>query len=611
MDPLQLGHIIAKADGFTYGWRSFAGAPRDGSKPDLNPVYKVARDNTPVEGRLVDLEGKPLANLRVSVLSAAVSNQGDLGEFVKAITDHAPVYESLFRHVSNYLVNIHTGSTMAQFLPTATTDKEGRFILRGFGKEQLLELRIEGEPIETQSVFVMTRPKPADAPPLFTPLRMKEQFAGDNERCFVHWNGFNHALPPGRVVVGTVRDEKSGQTIPRAIVESYQLAGSMLGENAVYRAIADESGKYRFAGLPRGKGNRIRIRPPADLPYLPIVKEVPVGATLDEAIVDVSLERGIWADVTTRDKSSGKPVSGSISYYFLPEDWAKNPTMVPPVDRHTFAYNNFMRIRPDGTFRFVVVPGRAIVALRADSKIYPIPANASTIKLPTHLSPSNYVSFAEIYPRLDDPSLKVDFVLDPGLIFQGKLVDPDGRPVTGVVATDLRGKGEGENWPALRTADFTVVGLEPGHPRLICFLHLEKKLAGSLVVRDNADSPKVVKLLPWATVSGRLLDAKGDPIKNSNLYFTEIPELKPGQAKPLDAGIYIREPISGPPTDLVRTDEEGRFFAARLIPGLKYSLELSTRPGSKRTGLAFINLVFKSGESRNLGDVTLQPTPEE
>jgi RNA polymerase sigma factor (sigma-70 family) len=610
-DPLKLGHIIVKADGFAYAWRSFAGAPRGRGKSDLNPIYRVARDNAPVEGRLVNLEGKPLPNLRISVLSAAASDHADLADFIKAIGDHTPLHEALLRQVSNNLVNIRTGSTMAQFLPSATTDKEGHFSLRGFGKEQVLELRIEGEPVETQTVFVMTRPRPVDSPSFLTPLRLKEQFAMENERSLLLWNGFNHALPPGRVIVGTVRDEKTGAPIPRAIVESYQLAGSTLGENAVYHTVADENGKYRFAGLPRGKGSRIRIRPTSDLPYLPIVKEVQVGGTLEEVTVDASLERGIWADVATSDKSSGKAISGSISYFFLPEDWAKNPTLAPPVDRHTFAYNHFMRIRPDGTFRFVAVPGRAIVAFRADSKMYPMPANASTIKLPSHLSPSNFVAFAEINPRLGDPSIRVEFVLDAGRIFQGKLLDPDGRPLTGVVATDLRGDGTGPDWPALRTADFTVVGLEPGRPRLICFIHLEKKLAGSLIVRDDADSARVVKLQPWATVSGRLLDSKGDPIKNSSLEFTEIPKRRTGQPSPLDVGIYIREPISGPPTDLVSTDDEGRFFAARLIPGLKYSLALDTRPGAKEAGFAFTNLVFKPGESRTLGDVTLQPTPEE
>ena len=604
-DPLTSGKVIVKANGFAYAWASSRIKP--GTKPPADQVFRLSRDDIIVEGRILDLEGKPVSGLRISVLSVAAFNKADLADFIKALGAQASLFET-FRFVSDYLMNPLTGSTMAKFLPGATTGRDGRFRLHGFAKEQLLELGIEGESVENQTVYVMTRPRPPGSPQILTPLRMKHPVLADNERVFVLWNGFDHAMPPGQTVVGTVLDDKTGKPIPRALVESYQLAGSTRGENSIYRTVADNLGRYRFTGLPRGKGNKIRFRPPTDLPFLPVVKEVLPTEALAQATVDVRLERGVWAEVTTKDKSSDKPVSGCVSYFLLPEDWSKNPTLPLPATRLTNVYNDFLRIRPNGTFRFVAVPGRAIVAFRPDFKNYPIPAEASTLRLPSVLAAVNFAAFVEINPTPDESFVKVDFVVDAGHKVQGKLFDPEGRPVTGALVTGLRSDQVlAPDYPPLHGADFTIVGLQLNRPRLICFVHLDKKLAGSLVVRGDESSRQVVKLMPWGTVSGRLLDEQGKPIKNSNLEFTDNADRKPGQPMSLDLGAYIVEPIPGQLEKLPRTDENGRFSIDRLIPGLKYDLALTGRDRRNKEGIAFTNLVLKPGESKDLGDVTLQP----
>src|SRR5581483_4019932 len=51
-DPRQYGQVVAKADGFTFGWQAVR-SPRAG---DLE--LRLARDDTPVEGRVIDLQGR-------------------------------------------------------------------------------------------------------------------------------------------------------------------------------------------------------------------------------------------------------------------------------------------------------------------------------------------------------------------------------------------------------------------------------------------------------------------------------------------------------------------------------------------------------------------------
>ncbi len=611
-DPRKTGHLIAKADGYTFAWQGVF-------KKQAEWTLRVAVDDTPLTGRIIDLQGKPLAGLRVTAWSVAAPETSDLTPFVKALRSRESFYVALQKFVPNYLHSPFYWRPRVTLLPAATTDTDGRFRLKGFAKEQLIELRIEGPVIETQNVFVMNRLAPREGGALLSAPRIKDPVFGPSERVVVLTNGFDHPLPPGLTVIGTVRDAETRRPIPKAIVESYVLAGTNLAQNTLYHTVADEQGRYRFTGLPRGQGNRIRIRPPADQPYIPVVKDVPVQVVKDApamksfaaATVDVTLGRGVWVDVTVADKHTGRPVPGEVSYFVYPEKPSpERPFEQPFADE----YNRNMPIRNNGTFRFAAVPRRAILAFRADCNKYPIAREAATIHFPFGVSASNFQAFAEINPKLGDAPVKVKFVLDAGRIVKGKLVDPEGRPLFGgALASGLR-----SDWDLgpemVNTADFTVLDLY--RPRLLCFVHEGKKLAGSVVVYGDEKVPITVKMKPWATVSGRLLDAKGKPIPNATLWFTEIPVRKPGQPMSLDTGLHVVQHIGGQPSPDPHTDEQGRFRVERLVPGLKYNLALIDERGAtsleqiKWEGLVFANLVLRPGEAKDLGKVKLQPFPE-
>jgi RNA polymerase sigma factor (sigma-70 family) len=607
-DPRKIGQVIVKADGFTFAWRTATGKAEE-----LN--LQLGQDEAPMEGRMVDLQGKPLAGLRVSTLSVFAPEKGDLSAFVKALESGESLYQAVWPHVPNYLRNPIIGRSLAGFLPVTTTDADGRFRLRGFARERLVELRVEGPAIETQDLFVVTRARPAGSARMLNPARIKDlPIFGPDPRVLVFWNGFDHAIAPGQTVVGTVRDRTTGRAIPRAIVESYALAGTRLSQNTSYSTAADDQGRYRFTGLPRGKGNRIRIRPPRDQAYIPIVKNVPPSETFAQATVDVSLSPGVWVDVTAADKSTGKPVPGYVSYFVLPEKWdAESRFSAPYAD----AYDNMMAIRNDGTFRFVAVPGKAVVAFRTDWSKYPIAREAATIRLPSGLAPSNFQAFTAIHPKRGDDPVKVAFTLSAERVVKGTLIDPDGQPLAGALAAGLRHDWLTDgDWP-LSTAEFTVLGLDPARPRLLCFVHPDRKLAGSVVVRGDEQNPVTVRLQPWGTVSGRLLDANGKPIKNARLAFVSVPVGKPDLPRPLDTGLHVIYRSAYEPSQDPQTDAEGRFRIERIVPGLKYNLARYDPDGAvdfaeiKWTGLAFSNLVLKPGETKDLGDARLQPFPKE
>jgi|GEM_PF-3282058 len=606
-DPLKMGQIFVSAPGFALGWR--------GSRSEKHETITVqlTREVTPIKGRLVDLQGKPLAGLHISTVSVWAPEKGDLTPFIQALSAGDSFYTSAFKHVPNAFTAWIIGKDVSRFLPSTTSDAGGRFQLTGLARETIAELRIEGAVVETQRLYVINRARPGSAARLIAvdKKRSKDPELYEERPALIFWNDFDHALAPGLVVAGALHEQDTGRPIAGAVVESYRLTESRLVEDATYHTVADSQGRYRLIGLPRGHGSQLRFRPPADSPYFPVVKGVPRTKPYMTANLDILAQRGVLVDVRAHDKTSGEPVPGCVSYFILPE---KPFTAFDFTRPHADAYNDFMPIRNDGRFRFVALPGRAILAFRTSWRKYPIAKEAPAIQLPSPLSSSNFQAFLEINPKAGDEPLHVQFALDAEHVVKGKLTSPDGKPLVGALVAGLRHDWYTDTEEPFTSDEFTALGLDPAHPRLLCFAHPERKLAGSIVLRGDEKEPIVVKLEPWSTVTGRLLTADGKPVQKAELSFTEMPPLKPGASRSSDTGIHVVYHSAYRPSPDPRTDEQGRFRVEGLAPGLKYNLAWPDRdaaPQQKWKGLVFRTLVLKPGENKDLGTITLQPFPEQ
>src|SRR5262249_58340968 len=119
--------------------------------------------------------------------------------------------------------------------------------------------------------------------------------------------------------------------------------------------------------------------------------------------------------------------AGQRRLFHPPQTEAEKAQLVSPFQG---AYNDMMPVRNDGTFRFAAAPRRAVVAFRADWDKYPIAREAATIRLPSGLSPANYQAFATIDPKPGAGPVKESFALDAGRVTRGRLVGPDGKPLS-------------------------------------------------------------------------------------------------------------------------------------------------------------------------------------
>src|SRR5262249_47800245 len=159
--------------------------------------------------------------------------------------------------------------------------------LAGVGRDRLVCARLDGRTIASQYLNLITRPgKAIEVTEYKHQPRPTTFYAAD----------FRYVAAPTKPVVGVVRDKDTGKPLAGVTVESNQLANARTPGNNIVRTTTEAEGRYRLTGLPKGEGNKIRLVPRDDQPYVSIHAVVPDSAGLDAATVDFELKRGVWIE---------------------------------------------------------------------------------------------------------------------------------------------------------------------------------------------------------------------------------------------------------------------------------------------------------------------------
>ncbi len=136
---LNLDHpaVVAIADGFGPGF---------GLATDASKAYKIrlARDDVPIVGSIVNVDGQPVAGARIHVASILWTPEEDLTRWREALLAGEAAYPARAR-----FLKVWSSLAVSELLPTATTGADGRFTLRGIGRERIAGILIEQPSIRT------------------------------------------------------------------------------------------------------------------------------------------------------------------------------------------------------------------------------------------------------------------------------------------------------------------------------------------------------------------------------------------------------------------------------------------------------------------------------
>ena len=286
--------------------------------------------------------------------------------------------------------------------------------------------------------------------------------------------------------------------------------------------------------MPKGEGNKIVAVPGSDQPYLDRPRQdVPDSPGLDPVTVDFELKRGVWIEGKITDKVTGKPLQGNVEYFAL--DSNPNLRDYPGFDG-TIRPCSGVATKEDGSYRVVGLPGPGLVGrvLRTDHYLRAPERDdefgikeASLSRRPTPSRPPEQLQ----RPRPDRPGQggrvgEAGRDARPGLDVHGHGARA-GRQAPGRGAGLRPARSRRWDREAMKTAEFTVRGFNPRRPRDVLFQHPEKGLVGVAQPPKENGGSVTVRMEPGATVTGRLVDADGQPRAGVELEVSFRPKERP------------------------------------------------------------------------------------
>jgi hypothetical protein len=369
-------------------------------------------------------------------------------------------------------------------------------------------------------------------------------------------------------------------------------------------ATTGPDGGYRLLGLGQASRYRLFVKPEPDQPYIPASLNVDAGPIAPSAVTqDVALKRGVLVHGRVADKVTGRPVNRAVieTYAFV-----DNPR-VADYPGYRGSGPHFVRSDAEGRYAIVTLPGRGLITAKADFDRYVEvkgveaiqgyePENRFFRTLPEICTASNCQAIVEIRPEIGPGPFTCDLQVDPGLTMTGSILDPEGREISGLVSSNLGPSTHRAPRPQ-ESASFEARGVDPDRPRRASFFHDGRKLAGSIVLPGNGSDPAIVRLQPWGTVTGRVVDDEGQPVSG----FALMGNVPGSRRFDPDRGLL-------PTNERIELDREGRFRIERLVPGLVYKAHASK--DNTLYGPVFEGVRVGPGEVKDVGDVKITPFRE-
>ena len=515
-------------------------------------TLQLVSDDQPLSGRILTVEGKPVANAQIRVRDISTNPAGNLDGWEKAATDSKADYVSLRKAAPGRM----NGFQLPSIVRDVLTDTNGKFTLAGVGRERIVQLTIGGPGIETSIVFARAR----DGKTIRISNHYGHQLSGQD---IYYANGFDYVATPSVPVEGRILDDATGAPLSGFVVAAGQVTFSGGGKPYI-ATVTDSDGRYRLSGLSQSNEDTLFVKPPRGSRYLPLgvrpkTKDARETVNLDLKLKPVALLRG-----RVLDKSTGKPISGFVDYFAM----TKNPNL---ADHRAFAFSNYHRCITDteGRYEIAVLPGEGVVTFRADDSLSYRRAAGEKTKIgrrfttpsemgmyetvPKYVSPDDY-NFAQTL-QIDSEAEKTELPIElsPGKALNLKVVDAEGHPVPNAM---VRGQAESTTgWYPMGDESSTIEGYYADQGREIFAYDPESYQAAHVQLTGAQSGEIVVKLQPAGTVRGRITDKQGVAVTSAHLLGESIPADNSGNTA-------IRN----------TTDKDGRFELRGVVADYKHTV---------------------------------------
>ncbi len=557
-------------------------------------TLQLVRDDVPIRGRVLDLQGRPVAGVTVRATG------------IQAVRDGADKDAMLASGEIKYeqMSSQYSGPTWLGQQGTFSTDADGRFEVRGVGRDRIVELEFQSPILEKVYLYAMARPARTPSKPRPRPSRPAgTMMIGQPPPPLLVGATFEQIAGPTKPITGVVRLKGTGKPLA-----GVHILGAEPSTWTEVSALTDAQGRFRLVGLPKGGSYQVRAAPrPGIDPFLGASITVTDTEGLKPIETALELPKGVIVVGRMIDTATGRLVRAKhVSHHKVPAN--NNPGDAD------LSHSGLV----DPIFRLTVPPGEGLIY--ANVRGTNLPYTRARLRPadkgkgiggigdgePMMIRLDAYHAYKMIDVPPDAESIAVDLELTRGATRKGRLIGPTGKPVVGAQCA-----GYSDAWAEFKTLTddtFEVFALKAGQPREVIFAHKDLQLVGWLVLKDadlKSDAPVVVQLQRAGSIKGRLVDEDGLPLAGAGLGIqTHYPDSQ---------GRWTARARLWPESEGVTSDADGRFRIDGLKPGLKSTIIVGSkgRPGKRmETGEVFHNITVQPGEIRDVGDVKVKPQPE-
>jgi RNA polymerase sigma factor (sigma-70 family) len=587
--------VVALADGGGFDLirvtDNIAGAPIE---------LRLVRDN-PIQGRLINTEGKPIAGARVSVIDVGVSSENS---FDKALTAWKKRYPRIGTPSLEYHLNPSS-------LLSATTDGDGIFTIRGVGADRLAVLQILGAGLANTVLQVINRDG-FDPAPYNQAADDANAFNDFSPKFFLQGPNLAVVIESERIFRGVVKDIDTGKPLTGAKVglrrDIFELEDLLFP----FEGKTDADGRYEIRGARKSKSYLLDVDNNTTTGHVGCRVHVEDKPGYEPISADIGVKKGVIITGRVIDAATKKTLHG-IAYVGVLSDnsFAKK---YPDV---TFRSEGETREADNGMFRLVTLPGPVVLmggpnfSRKANdiSELAYKPAapdpnyphyfkseGADVVFSPPGggISPvvGNYCKVLALEP--DAGVVENDIIVEPATALPVKIQDSQGQPLSGTWVAGI-GPRNYQRPIQVDTDSCSAFDLEPGKARLLVFYEPRKKLIGTLALKGDEKTPTIVKLNQPGTTRGQLLGVDDKPLAKVavELHFHD------GTANAIHQFIHHANSFE--------TDAEGRFQIDNVIAGPKFSLSLTQGKRRLEPVIQMEPRPVEPGAVLDFGEIKLKP----
>ncbi len=584
---------VALAPGFGVGW---VGLDPDDDQPTVNISL---RPEQVIHGRLFDVQGRPVPDVTLSVSS------------IRREPPPAPA------GARSRLDGISYGSWDLNDWPAwprpVTTDRDGRFTMRGVGRELRTTLAVHHPRFALQEIEIGTD-------------------GGSGAKTVTA------ALAASQIINVRVTYADTGKPVPHAPLRVTASKGRVA---AVDGAETDAEGRCRVNSWPADRVYGLLAYAPEGQPYLPARGGInwPKGAL--EQSIDLSLPRGVLIPGRVTEEGSGKPVPGAV-VGFIARGERLNP----------FGGGVQILTASDGSFRLGAKPGPGHLVIRVPGDDYVLEEIGSQVLNKGQPGGGRIHAHAhiglELKPGHDLEAVRL--AVRRGVAVKGQVIGPDGQPVqeAWIISRIVLGPGyevwrswDGRTHGKTRQGRFELHGVAPDIETPVSFLDPVRKLGVTLNLSGKsialmtladrtgrvasgatisfsdmatARGPITVRLEPCGAATARILDPDGRPVAGRlpresltmvvtpGPPYSNVPD-KSGRLFAEEADLSGVNPINYP--NGLACDIEGRLTLPVLIPGATYRVTDRTTARTEAGPQLRKEFTVKPGETADLGDILI------